>query len=62
MAAAQASGRATIATFCEKLASELEGKFATSPVNELCLQALAASLDPRSRALAFLTEDDALQT
>ena len=55
---AEASGSATVRSFCDLLVGEIKGKFSCDPADETSLPAVAASLDPRSRSLSFLPADN----
>ena len=54
----QGSVKQTVKKFCSTLIQELRNKFQLHPINPTSVLALTASLDPRSRSLTYLPDDN----
>ena len=57
-AAEQGAVKICIKSFCATLSQELKRKFGLDPINPVSVLSLAASLDPRSRGLTYLNDDN----
>ena len=57
-AAEQGAVKTCIKNFCAALSLELKKKFGLDPINPVSISSLAASLDPRSRGLTYLPDDN----
>lgn len=57
-AAEQGAVKTCIKNFCSTLSLELKKKFGLDPINPVSVLSLAAALDPRSRGLTYLNDDN----